>query len=164
MNVRCAAAESGSGDTPIVWVVDHDAAVRDAFEAMIRSAGWTARTFSSALGLLSVPRVRTPGCLVLDVKLPDLCGLELQQRVADRSEMPVIFVTRHSDVLTTVRAMKAGALEFLMKPLQKELLLSAIGSAIEHSRVALSREADLRVLRDRYASLSCREREVMAWS
>jgi FixJ family two-component response regulator len=155
-------AAAGLGNTPIVSVVDGDASVREALKSLIHSVGWVARTFASAWEFLSRPRVLTPGCLILDVTLPDLSGLELQRRIADRAEMPIIFITRQSDVLTTVQAMKAGALEFMTKPLREDLMMSAIGSAIEHSRIALSQAAELQALRERHASLSCRERQVMA--
>jgi len=149
--------------TPIVFVVDDDVSVRKSLELMIGSAGWQPQTFASAQAFLSFPRVLTPSCLVLDVTLPDINGLELQTRVAgDRIDMPIIFISGYGDVPMTVRAMKAGAVEFLTKPLRGDLLLSAIGHAIERSRTALVHEAEMRTLRDRYASLSPREREVMA--
>lgn len=157
---KCTTA--GLGDTPIVSVVDSDASVRERLEFLIRSAGWTARTFASGGEFLATPRVLAPGCLILDVRLPDFNGLALQQRIADRSETPIIFITRHRDVLTTVQAMKAGALEFMTKPFREDVMLNAIRSAIEHSRIALSQAADLQALCERHASLSCRERQVMA--
>jgi FixJ family two-component response regulator len=147
---------------PLVTVVDSDASVRTALVLLIRSAGWMARAFASAREFLSCPRLLIPGCLVLEVALPDLDGLELQHRIADRAEMPIIFMTRQLDVATTVRAMKAGAFEFMTKPFRDNAMLSAIGSGIEHSRIALSRESELQSLHERYESLSCREREVMA--
>ena len=150
--------------TPTVFVVDDDVSVRESLELLIACTGWQAETFASAQEFLAHQRPVAPSCLVLDVSLPDLNGLELQERIADnREEMPIIFITGHSDVPMTVRAMKAGALEFLTKPLGDDLLLSAIREALEHSRIALDQEAELRVLRDHYASLSRREREVMAW-
>lgn len=148
--------------TPLVTVVDSDAAVRAALVSLIRSAGWMARAFASAREFLACPRLLCPGCLVVDVELPVLDGLELQQRVADRAEMPIIFMTRHLDVPTMVRAMKAGAFEFMTKPLREDLMLGAIGSGIEHSCAVLRRAAELQSLHERYDSLSCREREVMA--
>ena len=152
--------------TPIVFVVDDDVSVCESLELLIRSAGWQPETFASAQAFLSRPRPLAPvapSCLVLDVSLPDLNGLELQTRVAaDRLDMPVIFITGYGDVPMTVRAMKAGAVEFLTKPFGDDVLLSAIQSAIDRSRAALGRESALRALRDDYASLSCREREVMA--
>jgi len=148
--------------TPIVFVVDDDVSVRESLELLIRSEGWRPETFASAEEFLSRPRVLAPSCLVLDVTLPDLNGLDLQKRVAaERSDMPIIFITGFGDVPMTVRAMKAGAVEFLTKPLGDDALLSAIRHAIERSHSALDHEAEIRTLRDRYASLSPREREVM---
>jgi FixJ family two-component response regulator len=152
-----------SHGTPIVFVVDDDVSVRESLELLIRSAGWQPETFASAQEFLSRPRVLAPSCLVLDVTLPDLNGLDLQKRVAlDRVDMPIIFITGYGDVPTTVQAMKAGAVEFLTKPFGDDVLLNAIRHAIERSRTALRGEAEIRALRDRYASLSRREREVMA--
>ena len=149
--------------TPIVFVVDDDVSVRESLELLIRSAGWQPETFESAQEFLSRPRVLVPSCLVLDVSLPGLNGLELQERVAlDRRDMPIIFITGYGDVPTTVQAMKAGAVEFLTKPYRDDVLLSAIRQALDSSRNALDHEAEMRELRDRYASLSRREREVMA--
>jgi len=148
---------------PIVFVVDDDISVRESLELMIRQAGWQPETFESAQQFLARPRAAAPSCLVLDVNLPDLSGLDLQSRVAvDRIDMPIIFITGYGDVPMTVRAMKAGAAEFLTKPYDEQVMLDAIGHALDKSRVALVREAELRVLQDRYASLSTREREVMA--
>src|SRR3989442_7005659 len=148
---------------PTVFVVDDDVSVRESLELLIGCAGWQAETFASAQEFLSRPRVLAPSCLVLDVGLPDLNGLDLQKRIApDRIDMPIIFITGHGDVPMTVRAMKAGAVEFLTKPFGDEVLLGAIRSALERSHTALGDEAELRVLRDRYASLSTREREVMS--
>ena len=151
-----------SDATPVVFVVDDDVSVRESLEALIRDAGWQAETFASAEEFLSRPRVPGPSCLVLDVGLPDLSGLDLQQRVADRPDMPIIFITGHGEVPMTVRAMKAGAVEFLTKPFGDDVLLIAIRDAIERSESVVAREAEIRALRDRYASLSHREREVMA--
>ena len=149
--------------TPIVFVVDDDVSVRESLELMIRWAGWQPETFASAREFLSHPRVLAPSCLVLDVNLPDLNGLDLQKRVAgDRIDMPIIFITGYGDVPMTVQAMKAGAVEFLMKPFSDDVLLNAIRHAIERSKTALGHEAEIRTLRDCYASLSRREREVMA--
>jgi FixJ family two-component response regulator len=149
--------------TPTVFVVDDDVSVRESLELLIQSAGWKPEIFASALEFLAHPRVLAPSCLVLDVGLPDLNGLDLQKRVAtDRIDMPIIFITGYGDVPMTVQAMKAGAVEFLTKPFSDDVLLSAIGSAIERSRTALGHEAELRTLRDGYASLSHRERQVMA--
>ena len=152
-----------SDATPIVFVVDDDVSVRESLESLIRFAGWHPETFASAQEFLARPRVLAPTCLVLDVALPDLNGLDLQKRIAvDRIDMPIIFITGYGDVPMTVQAMKAGAVEFLTKPFGNDVLLSAIRNAIERSRIALRHEAEIRELRDCYASLSRREREVMA--
>jgi FixJ family two-component response regulator len=150
--------------TPVVFVVDDEVSVRDSLALLIESAGWVAETFGSAQAFLARPRIPlAPSCLVLDVRLPDLDGLELQRRVAaDRAEMPIIFISGHGDVPMTVRAMKAGAVEFLTKPIGGDVLLTAIGQAIDHSRTALRHEAEMRERRESYASLTHREREVMA--
>ena len=149
--------------TPIVFVVDDDISVRKSLELLIDSAGWQPETFPSAQEFLQRPRVDGPSCLVLDMSLPDLDGLELQRRVAlDRMDMPIIFISGYGNVPMTVRAMKAGAVEFLMKPLAGEELVCAIQQAIERSRNTLGREAAMRELRDRHTSLSPRERQVMA--
>jgi FixJ family two-component response regulator len=151
--------------SPAVYVVDDDVSVRESLELLVGCAGWRAETFASARGFLDFlarPRPPAPGCLVLDVGLPDLNGLELQQRLAGReTHLPIVFITGYGDVPTTVKAMKAGAMEFLTKPFSDDVLLDAIGQAIERSRAALDDEAELRALRDEYASLSRREREVM---
>jgi len=147
---------------PIVFVVDDDVSVRESLELLIRHEGWQPKLFASARQFLSHPRVLVPSCLVLDVNLPDLNGLDLQKRIAlDRSDMPIIFITGYGDVPMTVRAMKAGAVEFLTKPFTDDVLLNAIRQALERSRVALGREAETQSLRDGYASLTPREREVM---
>jgi FixJ family two-component response regulator len=149
--------------TPIVFIVDDDISVRESLEALIRCGGWQPETFASAQEFLSRPRVIAPSCLVLDVNLPGLNGLDLQKRVAaDRTDMPIIFITGYGDVPMTVQAMKAGAVEFLTKPFSDDVLLGAIRNAIERSQTALDHEAEMRGLRDRHASLSRREREVMA--
>jgi len=146
-----------------VFVVDDDVSVRESLEVMIRCAGWQPQTFASAQDFLSHPRVLRPSCLILDVSLPDLNGLDLQERIAaDRIAMPIIFITAYGDVPMTVRAMKAGAVEFLTKPFDDEALLSAIRNAIDRSQTALDHEAEIRELRDSHAALSRREREVMA--
>ena len=152
-----------SNVTPIVFVVDDDISVYESLELLIRWEGWQPETFASAEEFLECPRTGMPSCLILDVSLPGLTGLELQKRIAvERTDMPIIFITGYADVPTTVKAMKAGAVEFLIKPFRDDVLLSAIRAALERSLMALSREAEVRVLRDRYASLSCRERQVMA--
>jgi FixJ family two-component response regulator len=149
--------------TPIVFVVDDDISVRESLESLIRCAGWEPETFSSAQEFLAHPRALSPSCLILDVSLPDLNGLDLQKRIAsDRMDMPIIFITGYGDVPMTVKAMKAGAIEFLTKPFNDEALLSAIRHAIERSRTALRREAEVGVLRDCYAALTSREREVLS--
>jgi len=148
--------------TPIVFVVDDDVSVRESLELLIRAAGWQPETFASALEFQSRPRPTVPCCLVLDVTLPGLSGLELQQRLVERTDMPIIFITGHGDVPMSVQAMKAGAIEFLTKPFKDDVLLDAIRSAIERSRAALRLDSEMRALRNCYASLTPREREVMA--
>jgi len=154
---------SASGATPLVFVVDDDVSVRESLNSLIDSAGWLSESFASAEEFLSRSKnVPGPSCLVLDVVLPDLNGLDLQRRIAgERSEMPIIFITGHGDVPMTVRAMKAGAVDFLTKPFDGAELLSAIEQAIERNRAALAQEEETKVLRDRYASLTPRERSVM---
>ena len=150
-------------DAPsIVFVVDDDVSVRESLELLIKSAGWRPETFVSAQEFLSRPQSPVPCCLVLDVTLPGLSGLELQKQLVERTDMPIIFITGHGDVPMTVQAMKAGAVEFLTKPFKDDVLLDAIRAAIERSRVALRHESELRILRDGFASLTPREREVMA--
>ena len=152
-----------SYDTPVVFVVDDDVSVRESLESLIRFEGWTPKAFASAEDFLSHPRAAAPGCLILDVSLPELGGLDLQKRLAgDRNDMPIIFITGHGDVPMTVQAMKAGAVEFLTKPFNDEVLLGAIRHAIERSHSALDRQSAIQALRDSYASLTPREREVMA--
>jgi FixJ family two-component response regulator len=150
--------------TPVVFVVDDDLSVRESLDLLIRTAGWQPETYASAQAFLARARVPGPSCLVLDVSLPDLTGLDLQQRIgdADRGDLPIIFITGHGDIPMSVRAMKAGAVEFLTKPFDDEMLLQAIAGAIERSRTVRDRQAELQTLRDRYAGLSHREREVMA--
>jgi FixJ family two-component response regulator len=149
--------------TPIVFVVDDDISVRESLQLLIQFEGWHPETFASAQEFLDNPRVLVPSCLVLDVSLPGLNGLDLQKRVCiERPDMPIIFITGHGNVPMTVQAMKAGAVEFLTKPFSGDVLLSAIRNAIERSLTALGHEAEMRALRDRYASLTRREREVMA--
>ena len=152
-----------SHTTPIVFVVDDDVSVCKSLELLIGSAGWIPETFASAQEFLSSPRVVAPSCLILDVNLPGLNGLELQKRIAgDRSDMPIIFISGYGDVPMTVQAMKAGAVEFLTKPFRDEVLFTAIRHALEASSSALANEAQTRALRNCYESLSRREREVMA--
>jgi FixJ family two-component response regulator len=158
----CESTVPATESMPVVFIVDDDISVRESLEPLIRDAGWRCETFASATEFLARPRVAAPSCLVLDVHLPDLSGLDLQERVAtDRLDMPIIFITGYGDVPMTVKAMKAGAVEFLTKPLSDDVLLDAIRSSLHHSSSALGREAELKVLERRYASLSRREREVM---
>jgi FixJ family two-component response regulator len=147
----------------IVFVVDDDPWVRESLETLIRDEGWQAETFSSAQEFLDRPRALTPSCLVLDISLPGLNGLELQKRVAvERTDMPIIFITGHGDIPMSVGAMKAGAVEFLTKPFNDEVLLTAIRQALERSRSALAQAAEMQELRGHYASLTPREMQVMA--
>jgi FixJ family two-component response regulator len=149
--------------TPIVFVVDDDVSVRESLELLIRYEGWRAETFASADEFLSRPRALVPSCLILDLSLPGLSGLDLQKRIAtERTDMPIIFITGHGDIPSSVQAMKAGAVEFLTKPLTDVDLLASIRQAIQRSRVALDQNARLQELRDCYASLSVREQQVMA--
>ena len=134
---------------PIVFVVDDDLSVRESLELLIKSAGWRPETFVSAQEFLSRPQSPVPCCLLLDVTLPGLSGLELQQQLADRRDMPIIFITGHGDVPMTVKAMKAGAVEFLTKPFKDDVLLDAIRGAIDHSRAALRLDSEMRLLRKR---------------
>lgn len=147
---------------PIVFVVDDDISVRESLELLIKAAGWRPETFVSAQAFLARPDPGAACCLVLDVSMPGLSGLELQKRLAERTAMPIIFITGHGDVPMTVQAMKAGAVEFLTKPFDDEVLLEAIRGAIERSRAAVRVDAELRALRSCYESLTSREREVMA--
>jgi FixJ family two-component response regulator len=150
--------------TPVVFVVDDDVSVRESLELLIGCEGWRPELFASASEFLASPRPSpsVPNCLVLDVSMPGLSGLELQKRIAvDRPEMPIIFVTGHGDIPMTVEAMKAGAVEFLTKPFSDEALLDAIRNALDRSREILCREEEAQTLRDNFASLSQRERQVM---
>jgi FixJ family two-component response regulator len=147
--------------TPVVFVVDDDVSVRESLEALIETAGWRTKTFATALDFLDNSPDTSPSCLVLDVSLPGLSGLDLQRRLGDRRDMPIIFITGHGDIPMSVQAMKAGAVEFLTKPFSDEVLLTAIRRAIESSSSALDRESELEKLRRAYASLSGRERQVM---
>ena len=169
---RYTASPSGAGSrvevvsmvdvTGMVFVVDDDVSVRKSLELLITSAGWQPLLFESAPEFLAYPRASAPSCLVLDVTLPGLNGLDLQKQLAGRTEMPIIFITGHGDVPMSVQAMKAGAVEFLTKPFKDDALLDAIRGAIERSRVALQRESAMQALRHCYASLTLRERQVMA--
>jgi len=148
--------------TSIVFVVDDDVSVRESLELLVKSEGWRCETFASAQDFLSRPRETVACCLVLDVTLPGLNGLELQRQLAGRTDMPIIFITGHGDIPMTVKAMKAGAVEFLTKPLEHGVVSHSIRAALERSRAALRENAELQVLRDSYASLTRREREVLA--
>lgn len=149
--------------TPIVFVTDEDVSVRESLQRMIRCEGWQPRTFASVEEFFARPPAVVPNCLILDVSLAGLDGLSVQRRVSmERPETPIIFITGNGDVRTTVQAMKAGAFEFLTKPFPDDVMLNAIREALERSHVALGHEAEMSVLRDRYASLSPRERQVMA--
>ncbi len=151
-----------SKQQPIVFVVDDDVSVRESLELLIQFAGWQPEIFASAEDFLAHPRTATPSCLVLDVSLPDLNGLELQKLIAsERADMPIIFITGHGDVPMSVQAMKAGAVEFLIKPFDDEVLLSAIRHAIERSAAVLEDQAELTTLRSSYESLTPRERDIM---
>jgi FixJ family two-component response regulator len=152
-----------SSHPPVVFVVDDDVSVRESLELLIYSTGWQPEICGSAQEFLSHTRVLVPSCLVLDVNLPGLNGLDLQKLVAaDQAEMPIIFITGYGNVPMTVKAMKAGAIEFLMKPFSDDVLLAAIEQALERSRIALALDSEMRMLRDRHDSLSRREQEVMA--
>jgi len=149
--------------SPIIFIVDDDISVRESLELLIQNEGWQPKLFASAQEFLDCPRVAVPSCLVLDVSLPGLDGLELQKRLAvERTDMPIIFITGYGDVPKTVQAMKRGAVEFLTKPFDDEVLLTAIKQALERSRLALAHETEMQELRDRYASLTPRERQVMS--
>jgi FixJ family two-component response regulator len=150
------------GAASIVFVVDDDVSVRESLELAIETAGWQAELFASAHEFLARLRPKVPCCLVLDVGLPGLDGLELQKKLIGRTELPIIFITGNGDVPMTVQAMKAGAVEFLMKPFDADVLLDAIRCGIERSRVALERGSELQALQERYAALTPRERDVMA--
>jgi FixJ family two-component response regulator len=159
---RTAGAASAAPVTSLVFVVDDDVSVRESLELLLESAGWETEAYSSARDFLARPPIAVPCCLVLDVTLPGINGLELQKQLAHRADMPIIFITGYGDVATSVQAMKAGAVEFLTKPLRDEVVLDAVRSAVERSRGVLMASAELRMLKDRFASLTRREREVMA--
>ena len=149
--------------TPMVFVVDDDISIRESLEALLRKAGWCVETFVSALKFLARPPVLVPNCLVLDIALPGLNGLDLQKRmVVERPGMPIIFVTGQGDIPMTVQAMKAGAVEFLTKPFKGDVLLQSVRSAVERSKALLGREEETQTLKARYAELTSRERDVMS--
>jgi FixJ family two-component response regulator len=164
MNLKysCSTHTFESCTTPVVFVVDSDAAVRETLEPLLSSAGWEPRVIASAEEFLEQPREMTPACLLLELALPGLSGLDLQRLVRDRPELPIIFMSAHADVPSTVRAMKGGAFEFLTKPCARDVLLDAVGSAIERSHAALRHMMQVHALQERYESLSRREREVMS--
>ena len=165
MNLKytCSArAVCPSPEIPVVFVVDGDEEVRDALARLIRSAGWEPRTAASAREFLQQERVVTPSCLIVELDLPGSSGLELQRLVADRTDMPVIFMSRRADIQATVRAMKGGAFEFFTKPVAPEVLLDALRGAMERSQAALRQLTRIHALQERYESLSRREREVMS--
>ena len=146
---------------PVVFVVDDDESVRESLKLLIESAGWQAQTYASAQAFLARPPSSVPSCLLLDLVLPDLNGCDLQRLLADQTDLPVIFITGHGDVHTTVRAMKGGAVDFFIKPVNCDALLGAIRDALDRSRALLEQAADERALQEHFASLSAREREVL---
>jgi FixJ family two-component response regulator len=155
-------ASEASKALPVVFIVDDDISVRESLEALIRFEGWRTELFGSAEDFLARPRASEPSCIILDVSLPDLNGLDLQKLLAvERRDMPIIFITGHGDIPMSVQAMKAGAVEFLTKPINDHTLLNAVRQAIERSRADLDNEAELMELRERWASLTTREREVI---
>ncbi|HXZ40613.1 MAG TPA: response regulator [Terriglobales bacterium] len=152
-----------SAAAPIVFIVDDDVSVRESLELLVRNENWKPETFASAQEFLRHPRTLAPSCLVLDLSLPGLNGLDLQKQLAaEHIDMPIIFITGYGDVPKSVQAMKAGALEFLTKPVDNNALVSAIRKALERSRLALALDAEMQELRARYASLTSREHQVMA--
>jgi FixJ family two-component response regulator len=147
---------------PIVFVVDEDISVREPLALLLRGEGWQVETFASAEEFLTRQRAPVPSCLVLNLSLPDLNGLDIQKRLAsERPDLPMMFITGYDDVRTSVQAMKAGAVEFLVKPFEQDVLLNAIRECLDRSRVALAHEMEMRVLRNRYALLTQRERQIM---
>jgi FixJ family two-component response regulator len=162
LKVRIDTALQPVPPTPIVFVVDDDVSVRESLELLLGAENLRAETFASAQEFLSRPRAPTPSCLILDLALPDLNGLDVQKRIADRVDVPIIFLTGYGDIPTTVQAMKAGAVEFFTKPFDTDALLAAVREAIRRSEAALRAEAQMQSLRENFATLSRREREVMA--
>jgi FixJ family two-component response regulator len=165
MNLNHICSARGSHESfaaPFVYVVDGDVSVRDTLDSIVRSAGWQLIGAASAEEFLALPRAVAPGCLVTELLLPGLNGLELQRRVCDRAELPVIFMSTRPEIHAAVQAMKAGALEFLTKPFLPDLLREALGAAMERSKAALRHLAHMRALQERYELLSRREREVMS--
>ena len=153
--------ESRQSD-PVITIVDDDPSAREGLSSLIQSAGWRAETFASAQEFLARPRTEVPSCLILDLQLPGLSGLDLQKRMAEVGlEIPIVFLTGHGNIPASVRAMKAGAVEFLTKPFDEEELLRAIQEAIERDRRTRQRHAEMRELHGRYKSLTPREQQVM---
>jgi FixJ family two-component response regulator len=152
-----------SATVPIVFIVDDDVSVRESLELLVRNENWKPETFASAQEFLNHPRTLVPSCLILDLSLPGLNGLELQKQLAaEHINMPIIFITGYGDVPKSVQAMKAGALEFLTKPIDSDVLIGAIRKALERNRLALAQEAEMQELKARYTSLTSRERQVIA--
>jgi FixJ family two-component response regulator len=145
-----------------VVIIDGDVSVRESLQRLIRTAGWEPESFASAEEFLAHPRSTLPCCLILDLALPGLSGLDLQKQLVGRPDMPIIFITSHTDVPMIVQAMKAGAVEFLTKPVNDVALVLAIRTAIERSRAALRHDSAMRTLGKCYSTLTPREREVMA--
>jgi len=146
----------------VIAIVDDDASVREGLQSLMRSAGWKAETFASAQEFLARPGADVPGCLILDLQLPGLSGLDLQKRMAEAGlETPIVFLTGHGNIPASVQAMKAGAIEFLTKPFEEQDLLRAIQEAVERDQRARQQRAALRELQLRYASLTPREQEVL---
>jgi FixJ family two-component response regulator len=146
----------------VIAIVDDDLSVREGLETLIRSAGWRVETFASAQEFLACPRAEAPSCLILDLQLPGLSGLDLQKRMAELElEIPIVFLTGHGNIPASVQAMKAGAVEFLTKPFDEQDLLRAIEEALERDRRTRRRYAEMRELQGRYESLTAREQEVM---
>jgi len=152
-----------TADRPIVFVVDDDARVREALSSLLGSAGLEVALFASATEFLNAEKPDSPACLVLDLELPDIHGLELQKELAEREAPPIVFVTGHGDIPSSVKAMKAGAVEFLSKPFGDEELLRAIDTAIVLDRAERRKRSELAALKDRYERLTPREREVLTF-
>jgi FixJ family two-component response regulator len=159
---RLTAVDRRSAELPVVFVVDSDPLVRETLDVLIRSAGWEVRTAATAQEFLASPRVTAPHCVLVELDLPGASGLELQREICDRRELAVLFMSARPDIPAAVQAMKAGALEFLTKPLVEAMLLDAIGHALERSRAELRKQAQSQALHARYELLSRREREVMS--
>jgi FixJ family two-component response regulator len=154
-------APAAADELPVVCVVDGDRATREMLESLVLAAGWRPRLSASAEEFLSGPDIATPGCLLVDLRLPGLSGLDLQSRVMDRTALPVVFMGVNVDLRATVQAMKAGALDFLLKPLDPHVLVEALATAIARSYATLRGLAQTKALQERYEALSRREREVL---